>query len=75
VVVKNSSAKEKEPVKEKIFRGKVKCSKCGEMGYMQSSYKCSSNGTKKKASDRCIICKLFALFLHIEMFNCLTNAL
>jgi hypothetical protein len=32
MVVKKSSAKEKEPMKEKkIFRGKVKCSKYGEM--------------------------------------------
>jgi hypothetical protein len=30
---------------------------------------------KEKISDRRIIYKLFALFLHIEMFNCLTNAL
>jgi hypothetical protein len=30
---------------------------------------------KENASGHCIICKLFSLFLHIEMFNCLTNAL
>jgi hypothetical protein len=34
VVIKKASAKEKELVKEKkILRGKVKCSKCEEMGH------------------------------------------
>jgi hypothetical protein len=37
---KKPSDKEKKPEKEnKVYRGKIKCSKCGELGHRQSSYK------------------------------------
>jgi hypothetical protein len=56
-------------VKEnKIFRGKVKCSKCGEMGHRQSSYKCSFNGTKKK---QVIIALFVSYLLYFYTFECL----
>jgi hypothetical protein len=49
---------------KKIFKGKIKCSKCGEMGHRKSSYKCSFNGIKERQ-----------VIIYIEIFNCLTNAL
>jgi hypothetical protein len=48
-VVHKSSAKGKEPQKEKkVHRGPIKCLNYGELGHRQSSYKCPFNGTKKR---------------------------
>jgi len=31
-----------------MIRGKRQCSRCGELGHGESSYKCALNGTKKR---------------------------
>ena len=37
-----------DPGKRVLVRGKRRCKGCGEFGHVQTSYKCSLNGTKKR---------------------------
>ena len=39
---------DKEKGKRQMIRGKRQCSRCGELGHGESSYKCALNGTKKR---------------------------
>jgi hypothetical protein len=44
----NSAEKAADQGKKQTIRGKRKCTRCGELGHGESSYKCALNGTKKR---------------------------